>query len=398
MRFGVAFALMAAAAAAACTFPEYAQQQQLPAESCSEGALDASCPTPSTGVPPIDTPSTETASCSDHLRNQGESDVDCGGRDGCVPCATGQRCESNYDCNMAKCNAGFCLAQSCSDGLQNQDETDVDCGGKTCGSCATKQHCNVDADCDHSACLQGTCQPEGCDDGVKNGDESGKDCGGSCAPCGDFASCTDSSDCQSRSCNTVAHFCLAATCNDGILNGSESSVDCGQGVGCDKCPLAATCNAGADCQSGKCSEDAGLCVPSSPTGAALPTSGWAPTASATYSETTKPDKALDGDVNSHWTSGGSQLPGMWFMVDMLQPQAFFALELVCTSNDDYPRTLRVLSSEDGKTFTTMTGNTAGQKTLRFDYGTARIARYLKFELLQDTGGTWWRIDELRVLK
>jgi hypothetical protein len=25
-------------------------------------------------------------------------------------------------------------------------------------------------------------------------------------------------------------------------------------------------------------------------------------------------------------------------------------------------------------------------------------RYIKLELEQDTGGTWWRIDELRVLQ
>jgi hypothetical protein len=184
---------------------------------------------------------------------------------------------------------------------------------------------------------------------------------------------------------------------DGIQNGAEPSVDCGSSVGCSKCQLGNTCSADGDCDSGKCGESS-RCVPATPSGSALSPSGWLATASATFSETTKPEEALDGDVNSHWTSGGSQVPGMWFVVDMLKPQAFFALELVCTSNDDYARTLRVLASEDGQTFTTLTGTTAGQKTLRFEYGTAQVARYLKFELLQDTGGTWWRIDELRVLK
>lgn len=395
MRFGAVFVLTAAAAAAACTFPEYSLEPTSPDVGCVEGVQDESC-SPATPVVPVGIPAA-TATCSDGLRNQSESDVDCGGRDGCAPCGTAQRCESNYDCSMAKCNAGFCLAQSCGDGIQNQDETDLDCGGNSCGPCATKQHCNQDDDCERSRCSQGTCQPQGCDDGVKNGDETGKDCGGSCAPCPDFAGCNGANDCQSASCNTVAHFCLAANCQDGIQNGAEPSVDCGSGVGCSKCQLGTACGADRDCDSGKCGESK-RCVPAAPSGGAISPSGWLATASATFSENTKPEAALDGNVSSHWTSGVSQVPGMWFVVDMLKPQAFFSVELVCTSNDDYARTLRVLASEDGQTFTTLTGTTAGQKTLRFDYGAAQVARYLKFELLQDTGGTWWRIDELRVLK
>jgi hypothetical protein len=51
---------------------------------------------------------------------------------------------------------------------------------------------------------------------------------------------------------------------------------------------------------------------------------------------------------------------------------------------------------------------APQNILVTSYGVAKfvqrasdqpeLARYLKLELEQDTGGTWWRIDELRVLQ
>lgn len=74
----------------------------------------------------------EEETCSDGIKNQDETEVDCGGT--CTPCAT------------------------CDDGIKNGDETDVDCGG-SCDACAT------------------------CDDGIQNGDETGVDCGGSCDPC-----------------------------------------------------------------------------------------------------------------------------------------------------------------------------------------------------------------------
>ena len=37
-------------------------------------------------------------------------------------------------------------------------------------------------------------------------------------------------------------------------------------------------------------------------------------------------------------------------------------------------------------------------TVRFDFASGRIARYVKLEIMGDSGGLWWRIDELRVLQ
>ena len=74
---------------------------------------------------------TNPATCSDHIQNQGEVAVDCGGP--CPSCAT------------------------CSDGVKNGSETGIDCGG--CAACAT------------------------CSDGVRNQNETGTDCGGVCPAC-----------------------------------------------------------------------------------------------------------------------------------------------------------------------------------------------------------------------
>lgn len=79
------------------------------------------------------------ASCRDHIRNQDEDGIDCGGV--CAPCE---------------------ITPSCSDRIQNQDETGIDCGG----SC---RQCKVAATCI---------------DKIKNQDETGIDCGGACKACG----------------------------------------------------------------------------------------------------------------------------------------------------------------------------------------------------------------------
>jgi hypothetical protein len=69
----------------------------------------------------------------------------------------------------------------CTNGVKDQDETDVDCGG-SCPGCAEFKACNVDSDCasglycqQHIKCIKPTC-----DDGIKNQNEVEVDCGGKC--------------------------------------------------------------------------------------------------------------------------------------------------------------------------------------------------------------------------
>ena len=179
--------------AAGCSFPEYRALDHEPeaVETCHDGLLSVSeidvdcgpscsascaagractadgecltgfCNDGLCGVP----------SCKDNAKNRSETDIDCGGTDGCVACGVGQRCGAAYDCDGGACTNGRCQAQSCGDGLQNQDETDVDCGGTLgCDPCTTKQHCVDDRDCDEAQCAQGVCQPGSCDDGLENGE------------------------------------------------------------------------------------------------------------------------------------------------------------------------------------------------------------------------------------
>lgn len=383
-----------------CSFPEYVTQQQpSPLGTCEGTACEGEsrCTANEQCVSGYcDAGACAAGTCTDGVKDRAETDVDCGGSDGCPACGVGQRCVSAYDCNGGGCVTGRCQAPSCADGLQNQSETDVDCGGSDgCDRCAAKQHCEASTDCDAGSCAQGRCQPPTCDDQVRNGDETDVDCGGSCAMCADFARCAGSRDCTSGVCDPGARVCQPPTCSDGVQNGTESETDCGRDCEA-RCATMKTCHTDADCQSSTCSE--GRCVPSEPTGQALVMTSWVATASSNYSPDTEPSRALDGNLGTHWTNGTGQLPGMWFQVDMREQRPIFAVELACDSNDDYPRKLRVLVSEDGQSYTAATPTVAGTKRLRLDLGRARIARYVKLELDHDTGGTWWRIDELRVIE
>jgi hypothetical protein len=55
----------------------------------------------------------------------------------------------NPDCTF---NTANCIVPLCSDGIKNQDETDVDCGGAICGKCAAGKMCIINSDCITNIC------------------------------------------------------------------------------------------------------------------------------------------------------------------------------------------------------------------------------------------------------
>ena len=112
----------------------------------------------------------------------GETAKDCGGP--CRPCDPGNGCKIPEDCAQGVCAGGICPLPTCTDGVRNDEETGVDCGGPTgCPLCPAGEGCKAAADCLSKVCWAGKCQPPKCDDGIQNGDETDWDCGGACAPC-----------------------------------------------------------------------------------------------------------------------------------------------------------------------------------------------------------------------
>ena len=125
-------------------------------------------------------------------------------------------------------NGASCVAPTCNDGVKNQGETDVDCGGLACGAtCAPARVCVADTDCGGlgASCAGGVCR--NCADGVLNGAETGLDCGGQCgATCGGGQACNTGADCATSGCTgglcnlgSTGALCTAGNqCADGVCS------------------------------------------------------------------------------------------------------------------------------------------------------------------------------------
>jgi hypothetical protein len=96
--------------------------------------------------------------CNDRVLDGDETDVDCGGSCG-QTCVFGEHCLGNHDCAVGQCISGACtpVGSTCSDHVKDGSETDVDCGGG-CPLCADGRHCLSGSDCVSGACAAGTCQ------------------------------------------------------------------------------------------------------------------------------------------------------------------------------------------------------------------------------------------------
>ena len=57
-------------------------------------------------------------------------------------------------------NSFVSAAESCKDNIKNQDETDVDCGGNKCPKCEDEKICNENCDCLSRECKNYTCDRE----------------------------------------------------------------------------------------------------------------------------------------------------------------------------------------------------------------------------------------------
>jgi hypothetical protein len=234
----------------------------------------------------------------DGSKNYPEGGVDCGAN--CdVLCADNTDCTVNADCQSRVCGKAkpLCVPASCIDGVKNDPETDIDCGGTCSAKCADGKTCSVDADCEHTICDKGICcavpcegvcrtcasgacalVPDGgnpgatcpgaadacdgaghcksCTNGHVDPGETDIDCGGPiCPPCafdgGAPPHCSTGADCTTCTC-TDAGVCGLPACADGEQNGCETDIDCG-GPWCGPtCAYGQKCNVKGDCLSKIC--------------------------------------------------------------------------------------------------------------------------------------------------
>ncbi len=105
--------------------------------------------------------------------------------------------------------------------------------------------------------------------------------------------------------------------------------------------------------------------------------------------------AIDGDIESRWTTREAQKPGQELIIDLGQLQSFD--ELILDSGDssnDYPRGFAIYTSVDGQDWgqAVATGEGSSARTvIRFDQ---QSAQYLRVEQTKTDSFYWWSVNDI----
>jgi hypothetical protein len=128
---------------------------------------------------------------------------------------------------------------------------------------------------------------------------------------------------------------------------------------------------------------------------ALSETGWT-ASSNTSSAGDPPANAIDGNINTRFSSDAAQASGMYFQVNLGSSQTFNQIEMDSGgSTGDYARGYNVEVSTDGSTFTSVaTGTgTSSPETVTF---AAQTAQYIRVVLTTGVSPNWWSIAEFTV--
>jgi hypothetical protein len=110
-----------------------------------------------------------------------------------------------------------------------------------------------------------------------------------------------------------------------------------------------------------------------------------------------PNNALDGNLATRWSTGGSQAPGQWFQIDMGSVNVFSKIVLnYINSANDYPRGYQVTVSNDGINWSGPIASGVGSSSTTTINFATQAARYIRITQTGSTSGTYWSIDEFNV--
>ncbi|HWD90865.1 MAG TPA: carbohydrate-binding protein [Verrucomicrobiae bacterium] len=120
-------------------------------------------------------------------------------------------------------------------------------------------------------------------------------------------------------------------------------------------------------------------------------------ASSSTAGSDDPGNALDGNLTTRWSTGGSQTPGQWFQVDMGAVNVFSKIILnYINSGNDYPRAYQVTVSDDGVNWSSPVASGAGSSSTTTITFATQAARYIRVTQTGSAAGTFWSIDEFNV--
>lgn len=107
--------------------------------------------------------------------------------------------------------------------------------------------------------------------------------------------------------------------------------------------------------------------------------------------------AIDGNEGTRWDTAATQVPGMWFQVDLGAQRSIQKIVLDSkNSSGDYPRGYEVLLSSDGKTWSDPVVSGEGKTpVIELDIPN-RVARFIKIIQTGKVSGLYWSIHELYI--
>ncbi|MBW8864318.1 MAG: carbohydrate-binding protein [Verrucomicrobia bacterium] len=130
---------------------------------------------------------------------------------------------------------------------------------------------------------------------------------------------------------------------------------------------------------------------------ALPRWTWTVSASVMASGN-PPDNAIDGNINTRWSSGTPQTNGMWFQIDLGAANTFRGLVLDAgSSSSDYPRGYQVNISNDGLSWGSPVATGSGNSAVITILFGNQNARYIRVTQTGSVSGLWWSMHEVNVL-
>lgn len=106
--------------------------------------------------------------------------------------------------------------------------------------------------------------------------------------------------------------------------------------------------------------------------------------------------AVDGDAGSRYSTNASQVPGMWFQIELPQETALAGLELdSVASRDDYPRGYKVELSSDGSAWKQVAEGKGNGPVTDIAFPAAK-AKFVKITQTGAVNGLFWSIHELQI--
>ncbi len=107
--------------------------------------------------------------------------------------------------------------------------------------------------------------------------------------------------------------------------------------------------------------------------------------------------AIDGNLDSRYTTGAEQVPGQWFQIELPQETLVSGIELDATkSPKDYPRGYKVELSNDGKSWGAPVATGKGEGPVTDIEFTPARAKFIRITQTGSVHGLFWSIHELQV--